>query len=144
MRYQWLLFITAVLYTYGPFLVDMLQKNENLFYLLPSMQYIPSINFLLYSGTFVLTIATLRRVTVKFQLNQWLSQAHPLDQLDQKQSVALLGLLHQYQGAWIETATAGLVAQESGRDVLEFNASDVRSEKAVQEAMNDISGSFTI
>ena len=43
-----------------------------------------------------------------------------------------------------ETTTATLVAQESGRDVLEFNASDVRSKKAMQEAMGDITGSHTL
>jgi replication factor C subunit 1 len=44
----------------------------------------------------------------------------------------------------IETTTATLVAQESGRDVLEFNASDVRSKKAIQEQMGDITGSHTL
>jgi replication factor C subunit 1 len=43
-----------------------------------------------------------------------------------------------------ETTTATLVAQESGRDVLEFNASDVRSKKAIQEEMGDITGSRTL
>ena len=33
---------------------------------------------------------------------------------------------------------------ESGRDVLEFNASDVRSKKAMQEAFGDITGSQTL
>jgi replication factor C subunit 1 len=37
-----------------------------------------------------------------------------------------------------------LVAQESGRDVLEFNASDVRSKKAIKEEMGDITGSYTL
>lgn len=43
-----------------------------------------------------------------------------------------------------ETTTATLVAQESGRDVLEFNASDVRSKKAIKEEMGDITGSHTL
>lgn len=33
---------------------------------------------------------------------------------------------------------------EAGRDVIEFNASDVRSKKAMQEEMGDITGSQTI
>jgi replication factor C subunit 1 len=44
----------------------------------------------------------------------------------------------------LETTTATLVAQESGRDVLEFNASDVRSKKAMQEELGDITGSNTL
>lgn len=67
---QWMWFVTAVFYTYGAFLVDILQRNRNMHYLLPYMQYFHSVNFLLYSGTFVLTIATLKRETIKFQLNQ--------------------------------------------------------------------------
>ena len=43
-----------------------------------------------------------------------------------------------------ETTTATLVAQECGRDVLEFNASDVRSKKAMKEAFGDITGSYTL
>lgn len=43
-----------------------------------------------------------------------------------------------------ETTTATLVATESGRDVLEFNASDVRSKKALHESLGDITGSRTI
>lgn len=43
-----------------------------------------------------------------------------------------------------ETTTATLVAMEAGRDVLEFNASDVRSKKAMQDAFGDITGSHTL
>lgn len=43
-----------------------------------------------------------------------------------------------------ETTTATLVAKEAGRDVLEFNASDARSKKALQETMGDLTGSQTI
>jgi replication factor C subunit 1 len=43
-----------------------------------------------------------------------------------------------------ETTTATLVALEAGRDVIEFNASDVRSKKAMHEQMGDITGSQTI
>lgn len=37
-----------------------------------------------------------------------------------------------------------LVAKESGRDVIEFNASDVRSKKALHDDLGDIAGSQTI
>jgi replication factor C subunit 1 len=43
-----------------------------------------------------------------------------------------------------ETTTATLVAKESGRDLLEFNASDARSKKALQNTMGDITGSQTL
>lgn len=43
-----------------------------------------------------------------------------------------------------ETTTATLVAQESGRHVLEFNASDVRSKKSLKEDVGDITGSRTL
>jgi len=40
-----------------------------------------------------------------------------------------------------KTTTATLVAKESGRQVIEFNASDARSKKALQESLGDITGS---
>lgn len=40
-----------------------------------------------------------------------------------------------------KTTTATLVAQESGRDVLELNASDARSKKALTQALGDVTGS---
>ena len=40
-----------------------------------------------------------------------------------------------------KTTTATLVARESGRDVLELNASDARSKKALGEALGDVTGS---
>jgi replication factor C subunit 1 len=43
-----------------------------------------------------------------------------------------------------ETTTATIVAKESGRDVIEFNASDVRSKKAIKDDMGDITGSYTL
>jgi replication factor C subunit 1 len=43
-----------------------------------------------------------------------------------------------------ETTTATLVANEAGRDVIEYNASDVRSKKALKEEMGDITGSCTL
>ncbi|CAB9517048.1 factor C subunit 1 [Seminavis robusta] len=40
-----------------------------------------------------------------------------------------------------KTTTATLVGKEAGRDVLEFNASDVRSKKSMQTSLGDITGS---
>ena len=40
-----------------------------------------------------------------------------------------------------KTTTATLVAKEAGRDVLELNASDVRSKKALAEKLGDVTGS---
>mmetsp|Transcript_12150 Transcript_12150/g.33672 ORF Transcript_12150/g.33672 Transcript_12150/m.33672 type:complete len:1000 (-) Transcript_12150:3555-6554(-) len=43
-----------------------------------------------------------------------------------------------------KTTTATLVAQEAGREVVEYNASDVRSKKALKETLGDITGSRSI
>lgn len=43
-----------------------------------------------------------------------------------------------------ETTTATLVAKEAGRDLIEFNASDVRSKKSMKESMGDITGSQSV
>lgn len=43
-----------------------------------------------------------------------------------------------------KTTTATLVAKEAGRDLLEYNASDVRSKKAIQTVIGDITGSNTL
>jgi phosphatidate cytidylyltransferase len=67
---QWMWFVVACFYTYGDFFLDAIQNNQELHYLLPYMQYMSSVSFLLYSGTFVLTITTLQREHIKFQINQ--------------------------------------------------------------------------
>jgi replication factor C subunit 1 len=43
-----------------------------------------------------------------------------------------------------KSTTAALVAAEAGRDVIEYNASDVRSKKALQSEMGDVTGSHTL
>ncbi len=43
-----------------------------------------------------------------------------------------------------ETTTATLVAKEAGRDLREFNASDARSKKALQEQLGDLTGSQSL
>jgi replication factor C subunit 1 len=44
----------------------------------------------------------------------------------------------------VETTSATLVAKEAGRDLVEFNASDARSKKALQNNLGDITGSQAI
>jgi phosphatidate cytidylyltransferase len=68
---QWLWFAVAIFYTYGDFVSDIIQNNQELHYLLSQKaQYLSTMSFTLYSGTFVLTIATLQREHIKFQINQ--------------------------------------------------------------------------
>lgn len=68
---QWMWFTVASFYAYGDFIVDTIQNNHELHYLLPHMQYVGSISFFLYSTTFVVTITTLQREHMKFQINQY-------------------------------------------------------------------------
>jgi replication factor C subunit 1 len=45
---------------------------------------------------------------------------------------------------YAETTTATLVAKEAGRDLREFNASDARSKKALQQHLGDLTGSQSL
>jgi phosphatidate cytidylyltransferase len=63
-------FSVAIFYTYGDFVLEIIQRNPELHYLLPYAQYAPSVAFTLYSGTFVVSITTLQREHIKFQINQ--------------------------------------------------------------------------
>jgi phosphatidate cytidylyltransferase len=67
---QWLWFAVAIFYTYGDFVSDVVQSNQTLHYLLKYTQYWPSVSFFLYSSTFVLSIITLQRDHIRFQMNQ--------------------------------------------------------------------------
>lgn len=67
---QWLWFTVAIFYTYGDFVLEIITRNTATHYLLRYAQYSPSIAFILYSGTFVVTITTLQRDHIKFQINQ--------------------------------------------------------------------------
>jgi phosphatidate cytidylyltransferase len=67
---QWMWFVVASFYTYGDFVLDMIQSNHQLHYLIPYAQYLGTISFVLYSTTFVLTISTLQREKIRFQINQ--------------------------------------------------------------------------
>jgi len=67
---QWLWFTVSILYTYGDFISEVFTSNQDLHHLQTYARYFTSISFLLYSGTFILTIATMREGHIKFQLNQ--------------------------------------------------------------------------
>jgi phosphatidate cytidylyltransferase len=63
-------FAVAIFYTYGDFFLEIIKSNQDLHYMVKWMQYSPSVAFMLYSATFVLTIATMQVGHIKFQLNQ--------------------------------------------------------------------------
>jgi phosphatidate cytidylyltransferase len=67
---QWMWFAVAIFYTYGDFFLEIIKSNQDLHYMVKWMQYSPSVAFMLYSATFVLTIATMQVGHIKFQLNQ--------------------------------------------------------------------------
>ncbi len=67
---QWAWFSVAIFYTYGDFISEVVQSNEDLHYLVPYAEYSKTIAFTLYSAVFVLTIATMQVGHIKFQLNQ--------------------------------------------------------------------------
>jgi phosphatidate cytidylyltransferase len=67
---QWLWFWTAIFYTYSDFAVEVIKGNTSLHYLLDYARFQTGFSFLLYSGTFVLTIATIQPGYIRFQLNQ--------------------------------------------------------------------------
>ncbi|GKY96993.1 hypothetical protein MPSEU_000658100 [Mayamaea pseudoterrestris] len=67
---QWCWFMTAMFYTHSDFFSDLSQSNHELHYLLWYLKYLPTISFILYSFTFVLTITTLQTGHIKFQMNQ--------------------------------------------------------------------------
>jgi len=67
---QWLWFFTAIFYTYTDFIIEVIKSNNALHHYLDNAQLIPGFAFLLYSGTFVLTITTMQKDHIRFQLNQ--------------------------------------------------------------------------
>ncbi|KAL7473248.1 hypothetical protein ACHAXS_014027 [Conticribra weissflogii] len=68
---QWMWFFVAIFYAYSEFVVEVIIKsNTKLHYLLGYAQWAPMLSFSLYTGTFVLTIATMQTGHIKFQLNQ--------------------------------------------------------------------------
>ncbi|KAL7558020.1 hypothetical protein ACA910_005500 [Epithemia clementina (nom. ined.)] len=68
---QWMWFFTAMIYTYGDFLSDIVQHNhEEWHQVVPYLPYFGSISLVLYSATLMVTIVTLQRDHLKFQINQ--------------------------------------------------------------------------
>lgn len=64
---QWMWFWTAIFYTYGDFIVDTFYGNYQLH---SFARFQGGFAFLVYSATFVLTISTLQKDHIRFQLNQ--------------------------------------------------------------------------
>jgi len=67
---QWMWFTVAIFYTYGDFISEVIQSNTKLHDYVVYSQYFHYVAFTLYSGTFVVTIATMQVGHIKFQLNQ--------------------------------------------------------------------------
>jgi phosphatidate cytidylyltransferase len=68
---QWLWFAVAISYTYGDFIRDIIIQGNFEFHSYKGIaHYLPSLSFVLYSMTFVITIATMQAGHIKFQLNQ--------------------------------------------------------------------------
>lgn len=67
---QWLWFCVAIFYTYSDFVFDVIKSNTALHYLLIYDKLQTPLAFALYSGTFIITIATMQAGHIKFQLNQ--------------------------------------------------------------------------
>ncbi|KAL9188108.1 hypothetical protein ACHAXT_006486 [Thalassiosira profunda] len=67
---QWMWFWVSIFYAYSEFAVEMVKGDTKWHYLLEYAQLAPMLSFCLYTGTFVLTIATMQAGHIKFQLNQ--------------------------------------------------------------------------
>jgi len=67
---QWLWFCVAIFYAYSDFIVEVIASNTALHYLQIYAQSQSFFAFMLYSSTFVVTIATLQTGHIKFQINQ--------------------------------------------------------------------------
>ena len=67
---QWAWFSVAIFYTYGDFVSEVFQSNQDLHHLLPFAKHLKTVAFLMYAATFVLTTATMQVGHIKFQLNQ--------------------------------------------------------------------------
>jgi phosphatidate cytidylyltransferase len=67
-------FVTAIFYTYSDFVVEVMKSNTSFHYLLEDYHFgeafQTAIPFLLYSTTFVVSIATMHKDHIRFQINQ--------------------------------------------------------------------------
>eukprot|EP00815_Leptocylindrus_aporus_P000772 CAMPEP_0116064136 /NCGR_PEP_ID=MMETSP0322-20121206/8899_1 /TAXON_ID=163516 /ORGANISM="Leptocylindrus danicus var. apora, Strain B651" /LENGTH=560 /DNA_ID=CAMNT_0003550025 /DNA_START=78 /DNA_END=1760 /DNA_ORIENTATION=+ len=67
---QWSWFVTAIFYTYSDFASDIVKRNRELHHFSWIVKWQTLISFGIYSFVFVLTIATLQRDHIRFQINQ--------------------------------------------------------------------------
>ena len=70
---QWMWFTVAIFYTYGEFISDLVNNNQKLHFLQTIYKVTQAHQFLsfsLYASTFVITVITLQKDYIKFQLNQ--------------------------------------------------------------------------
>jgi hypothetical protein len=67
---QWMWFFLAIFYTYSDFALDIVMNNTSLHFLKPYAQLQGPFSFLLYTGTFILTITTMKIGYIRFQINQ--------------------------------------------------------------------------
>mmetsp|Transcript_22244 Transcript_22244/g.52552 ORF Transcript_22244/g.52552 Transcript_22244/m.52552 type:complete len:500 (-) Transcript_22244:74-1573(-) len=67
---QWLWFAVSIFYAYSEFAVEMIKSNPKLHDLFEYAQLAPLLSFILYTGTFVLTIGSMQTGHIRFQLNQ--------------------------------------------------------------------------
>lgn len=67
---QWMWFAVAMFFNQGDFVTDLVENNRELHHFLPIVQYTGSVSFVLYSTTLMITISTLQREHIRFQINQ--------------------------------------------------------------------------
>lgn len=67
---QWLWFLVSISYNYSDFVVDIVQRNPDFHHVLKYVRLLPSLAFVMYAGTFVLTIVTFQTGYIRFQMNQ--------------------------------------------------------------------------
>lgn len=67
---QWMWFALSIFHTYSDFVVEVIKSNTSLHYILNYARFLTSFSFLIYSATFVITIATMQKGYIRFQINQ--------------------------------------------------------------------------
>jgi phosphatidate cytidylyltransferase len=70
---QWCWFAVAIFYTYGEFVAEIIKSNPRLHYLGVEFFFVECqtlVAFFIYAATFVLTVITMQKDLIRFQLNQ--------------------------------------------------------------------------